>query len=148
MKKDIIIFDIDGTLSLTGDRKECLTRTPKDWDEFYMRAGEDGPNTPIIQTLIALELFTYNTILLVTGRRESCREDTINWLSREGLAAFPSKNLYMRPDNDYRPDTILKPELIRNFLPRILMAFEDRTCMVNKWRELGITCLQVDEGVF
>jgi len=35
----MIVFDIDGTLSIVGDRLKCLKE--KDWDNFYAR-HDDG----------------------------------------------------------------------------------------------------------
>lgn len=145
MKKDIIVFDIDGTLSLVGDRKECLMHQPKNWDEFYSRCGEDRPNQSIIDLVFPLSLKYH--IYLVTGRRESCRYDTINWLAEYDLINHVHE-LLMRPNGDFRHDTILKPELIKPFQNRIITIFEDRDSMVKKWREIGLSCCQVAEGNF
>lgn len=143
----IVIFDIDGTIALTGDRKECLKRTPKNWDEFYARIGEDLLNEPVMEILRGLcRLQKYNFIYL-TGRRESCREATMKWLDDNNIILQP-EDLIMRAVGDYRSDTIVKPELIKHLLPRIFMAFEDRATMATKWREIGVTCCQVAEGLF
>ena len=59
--------------------------------------------------------------------------------------------LLMREDDDYRDDSIVKPELLDKAgikLDDILCVFEDRNRMVKKWRELGLTCVQVNEGNF
>lgn len=147
MQKDIIVFDIDGTLSLVGDRKECLQRTPKDWDEFYARCGEDEVNPDIMW--LARKLVREECIIIfVTGRREGCRRTTEAWLENAFGFCFQAEALLMRPDGDYRHDTIVKPELVAPFMDRIQMVFEDRDSMVKKWRELGITCLQVADGSF
>lgn len=146
--KDIIVFDIDGTLSLVGSRIECLQRTPKNWDEFYARCGEDSYNVPIWLLLIQLSQAPGLEIHLVTGRRESCREETQKWIETVDGHRCPDTNLHMRSNDDYRHDTLVKPELVAPFINRIQMVFEDRDSMVKKWRELGITCLQVAEGKF
>jgi hypothetical protein len=146
-----VIVDIDGTLSIVGDRKECLERTPKNWDEFYDRCGEDEPNVNIIKLVYSIWL-DYR-VVLVTGRRESCRYATKKWLVKHGLtrSGYSPPYILMRPDNDYRHDTILKPELLKKAgigLEEIAFVLEDRNSMVKKWRELGVTCLQVAEGDF
>lgn len=143
----IVVFDIDGTLALTGDRKECIIRPRRDWDEFYARVLEDKPNQPIINILYGLARSCKYRFIYCTGRRESCRADTMKWFDRNNIILQP-EDLFMRADHDYRPDTIVKPEQLIDFLPQIEMAFDDRTSMVEKWRELGITCLDVAGGQF
>ena len=89
MNKDIIIFDIDGTLSLVGDRRECLERNPKHWDEFYGRCGEDLPNEPIIEVFRGLARLHKYKLIFVTGRSENCRTNTLAWSDRQGLFIQP-----------------------------------------------------------
>ena len=142
----MIIFDMDGTLSIVGDRVKYLTQNPKDWNSFYEACDEDLPKTQIIKVLKALEKNGYG-IKIVTGRRESTREKTLVWLKECGINIH-TNDLHMRKDNDYRHDTTIKPELVKDFINAIEMVFEDRNSMVKKWRELGITCLQVADGDF
>lgn len=61
----------------------------------------------------------------------------------------------MRKQGDFRPDDVVKPELLNNFLEEsklgkdvIQIVFEDRNSMVKKWREMGLTVAQVAEGDF
>jgi hypothetical protein len=143
----IAVFDIDGTLSLPGDRMKCIIRPRRDWDEFYDRVIEDEPNEPIMGILFGLIRLREYRIVYLTSRRESSREMTMKWFDKVGIILQP-EDLFMRKEHDYRPDTIVKPELVKDLLPQITMAFEDRASMTKKWRELGITCLQVAEGNF
>ena len=67
------------------------------------------------------------------------------------ILEFPDNRLLMRKDGDFRHDSIVKPELIENsWFDSNIIAFilEDRDSMVNEWRELGFTCLQVAKGDF
>jgi hypothetical protein len=157
-----IVFDIDGTLSLLGDRKKCLEKG--NWVEFYQRCDEDTPNRNIIYLLNMLIHSAYCVSLqpiFCTGRSqyEGVVEKTIAWL--EENTAFSTMyfrqeiilnfNLFMRKAGDIRPDVIVKPELLKNagILPKdTISIFEDRNKMVQKWRELGYTCVQVAEGDF
>ena len=59
--------------------------------------------------------------------------------------------MYLRDDGDFRPDDIVKAELLGKIItdgydPTV--AFDDRNQVVNKWRELGIHCYQVRTGDF
>ena len=56
-------------------------------------------------------------------------------------------NLYMRSENDYRPDHEVKSALldqmrIDGFDPKLV--FDDRASVVKMWRVRGLRCLQVD----
>lgn len=145
--RDIVIVDIDGTLTRVGSRVSCLEKSPPDWDEFYSRCGEDAPVHEIIRLVNALS--HHYRIILCTGRRESCRSATEQWFKENGFQAFGP--MFMRPDGDSRHDTILKPELLqrnRVSISDIAFILEDRKSMVEKWREMGLVCLQVADGDF
>ena len=141
------IFDIDGTLSLVGDRAKYLQQSPKDWDSFYNACDEDEPNIPIMVIYQALRrsLCTDYAIILLTGRRESTRAKTETWLRKYGIVP---DILLMRSDGDYRPDTELKPELLEPYDIAEAVVFEDRNSVVKMWRNVGYTCLQVAYGDF
>jgi len=145
--KDIVIVDIDGTLTKVGSRVSCLEKSPPDWDEFYSRCGEDAPVPEVIRMVNAL--CQHYRIVLCTGRRESCRAATEQWFTENGFVEF--SRILMRADGDFRHDTILKPELLeRNGidLKEIAFVLEDRNSMATKWRDMGLVCLQVAEGDF
>lgn len=144
--KEIIIVDIDGTISKVGDRLKYLQQDKPDWDSFYNACFEDEPITEII-TMLKILSCSYH-IVFCTGRRESVRTITEDWLLKYFGAGW---NLLMRPNNDYRHDTIVKPEQLKKHgisLQSIAFILEDRNSMVVKWRELGLRCLQVADGDF
>jgi len=149
--KRIVIVDIDGTISKVGERLKYLNQEPKDWDSFYNDCFEDEPIIEMVDLVYDLYLQRYQ-LVFCTGRRESCREKTINWFNKyfEPEIAKHSK-LLMRPNKDHRHDSEIKPELLKNAgveLDSIAFVLEDRNSMVKKWRELGLICLQVAEGDF
>jgi hypothetical protein len=147
--KNIIVIDIDNTVSIVGERLKYILQKPKDWDSFYNNCDEDEPNEPIIKIihgLINLPLINYQ-YFYITGRPERVRQKTLKWLNKYNLYC-DTENLFMRKDHDYRPDYILKKEIIEPFKDKILMAFEDRDQVVQMYRELGITCLQVADGKY
>jgi len=143
----MVIFDIDGTLTLTADRaKKYLKKGAKDWEGFLSHCGEDPPNRPIIKVFKALTQ-TGEYIKMITGRDERWREITQEWLLYEGISIM-HRDLHMRKADDNRDDVIIKTEIIQPFKDQIEMVFEDRASVVKMWRDLGITCLQVDWGDF
>lgn len=150
MKEKAVIFDIDGTLADT-EHRSYLAQAKK-WDEFFSRMTQDKPKYEVVEIL---NHYYWDTqvdykILLVTGRGEEHREKTVNWLQEYGI--MPKVEcLYMRPVKDFRKDFIIKAEIYKNYIEpkyNVRAVFEDRTSVVNMWRELGLTCLQVAPGNF
>ena len=74
----MIIFDMDGTLTIVGDRLKYLQQTPKDWDAFYEACGEDRPNKHVFNVFV-LMCALGSDVRIVTGRRESTRQKTLYW---------------------------------------------------------------------
>ena len=138
MSPNVVLVDIDGTVATRGERG------PYEWG----RVSEDSPNYAVIKVVLALQNAGYE-IVFITGRSEECRNDTKIWLSKN--VSVPQK-LFMREKRDFRPDEIIKKELVTHNFPDtslILLVIDDRTKVVKMWRhELGLTCLQVGEGNF
>jgi Fe2+ transport system protein FeoA len=133
---EAILLDLDGTACIMGDRG------PYDWS----RVGEDSPNWPVIN-LANLEAMNGTLIIPFSGRDGICRDETIKWLNRYVLW----EDLHMRPIGDKRKDSIVKLELFNEHIRhnyRIKYVLDDRQQVVDMWRDLGLTCLQVAKGDF
>lgn len=88
------------------------------------------------------------TVLAVSGRSRDCYDLTIDWLYDNGIIF---DELIMRASGDKRKDSIVKMELFRKYIaPRfnVIAAFDDRNQVVQMYRSIGLTCLQVREGNF
>lgn len=147
------IFDIDGTLCNSEERaKKFLSGDVKDWDSFYDDCDKDEEIQPVCEVLAALAEAGFD-ILFVTGRPESCRQKTLNWIKEHfGVNMPDSHKLFMRlPEHGYRADYVSKAcnynERIKHKW-KVLGAFEDRDQCVRMWRDLGIQCFQVADGAF
>lgn len=134
------VFDIDGTLALMNGR------SPFDWS----RVKEDSANKNV--AMIHGELYISdlnNKIFILSGRDEISRADTEKWLSKNGIF---HDGLFMRKNNDHRPDWEVKHELLKeNLLDKGLkpsIIFDDRDQVVRFWRHVGLTVAQVAEGNF
>lgn len=151
-RKDIIICDIDGTISVVGDRLKYLQHKPVDWDSFYNDCFEDEPINEICSLVESMFSVGYKIVFL-TGRRESVEAKTREWLDKHLPRLNGCYTLLMRPNGDHRHDVEVKPEklcksLSQAELERIAFILEDLNSMVDKWRELGYRCLHVAEGDF
>lgn len=142
------LCDIDGTLTWrdpNGDDQMSNRRGIHD----YERISEDLYFPDVFLTVGSLQE-TGAKIIFVSGRPESCRQDTVEWLNFPGILKTDDDNpLYMRTTGDRRPDTIIKRELFDQFIrPQNLYitgVFDDRNRVVfNTWREqLGLTVFHV-----
>lgn len=156
-EKDTIICDLDGTIALDHERARkhlhqegctgpgCLCK--RDWNSYFAAAKGDTPNWTVIDTLRLYWEDGYN-IRILTGRSESIRDITEEWLSEH---AVPHHSLVMRPAEERLDDHILKPRMAieRGWTAdQVKVVFEDRQRVVDAWRALGFTVFQVAPGNF
>lgn len=131
-----IICDLDGTIALMGDRG------PFEWD----RVSEDTPNAVVIDLMRRYS--TDHAVIIVSGRSEDCRVQTIRWLRQHEV---PCLFLLMRKSNDYRKDAVVKQELYEEHIKcdyDVAFCLDDRNQSVEFWRSLGLVCFQVAPGDF
>ena len=149
---NIIICDIDGTISKVGDRLKISSTIKQRLGCVYAHCYEDKPIMTVLDLLCDLQQVGYR-IIFCTGRRESCRQMTEIWLAQHTDGRIVNPQILMRKDGDKRHDTLVKPELLvetlsEDELQQIAFVLEDRDSMVAKWRELGYRCFQVADGKF
>lgn len=132
---DAVIFDIDGTLA------KMNWRSPYD----YSKVLEDSVHKDIAYFIPIFK--DKNKIIIVSGRPDSCREDTEKWLKDNDIYY---DELHMRNAGDKRKDSIVKYEIVKELVKKyyIKYVFEDRNQVVKMFREAGFRCLQVADGNF
>ena len=135
-KKSAVCFDVDGTLTL-GPKD----RSPFEWS----KVGQDEVN-PAVRDLLQLHhLDGNNTIVIVSGRSSVCRQETRQWLEDNNI---PYHFLFMRGEDDNRPDDIVKEEIIDNhILPQynIKLWVDDRLKVCRMVYKKGIPLLRVGD---
>ena len=143
--KEIVIFDIDGTLADISQREHHVRRHPKNWEAFFEGMVEDKA----VISMVRLCNILYDSgvyIILCSGRNERHREETEKWMDREGVRYH---ELRLRADGDMRSDVKAKREMLRGIdKDKILFVVEDRSRVVEMWRSEGLTCLQCAHGDF
>jgi predicted kinase len=133
-----VIVDIDGTVALMNGRGP--------YDEHLVHT--DLPHGPVVTVVKAMAAARYH-IVFMSGRSDACRQRTVEWL--KGVFPDLSALLHMRRSGDSRPDYIVKRELYEKYVKPCFnthCVFDDRNSVVNEWRRLGLTCLQVAPGDF
>ncbi|MEV8610237.1 AAA family ATPase [Amycolatopsis sp. NPDC051373] len=134
-----VMVDIDGTVALHHD-----VRDPYDTSRYHL----DRPNRAVIEVVRALYL-SGRHLVFCSGRDERFRQVTEEWLRRRIPAPFA--DLHMRPANDTRRDDVVKLELFDKHIRHnwnVRCVLDDRDRVVNAWRSIGLTVLQVADGDF
>lgn len=141
-----IIFDIDGTLADCSHRTHHLDGEVKDWQSFHDAMVDDTPMDAVAWLARMLDdgpQAAYNdyAILVVTARHEDYRSQTLRWLNANRIG---HNELYMRKNNDFRPDHIVKAEILEEILNdgyEPFLAIDDQPTVIDMWRSFGITTL-------
>lgn len=142
-----IIVDLDGTLCDVEHRVHHVRSKPKNWSAFNQAMDQDQPYFWCIELIAAMKARDYK-IYFVTGRDENFREMTTAWLKRHNVIF---DELYMRRDQDFREDSEVKEEIYLSKIEKnaqVLFVVDDRKSVVERWRKLGLTCLQCAPGDF
>lgn len=128
-KPKVFIVDIDGTIALTNGRSHY---------DFSEKVTTDKLRQDVMSMV---EAFCYTkdaSIILLSGRDDICRQDTINWLNFWHVDYL---ELHMRKNGDNRSDRLIKEEIFWEHIePRfnVLAAFDDRPRVVRLWKDIGI----------
>lgn len=149
--KDIVIFDLDGTLADCSHRIHHIQKPGKDWRAFFADCHLDAPIKANIDMLHAMWGSGFD-IWIVSGRSDECREATEKWLAQHLIQGGDSyKHLIMRKKGDFTDDHILNPSWLKDgTIPaeEVFCVFDDRARVVKGWRDAGMTCYQVNDGDF
>jgi FMN phosphatase YigB (HAD superfamily) len=177
----VIIFDLDGTLADCEHRRHFVdaSKIPilmigeeynpedlwkPDWQSFYEACDQDKPIEPVCD-MYAHYFCNGNVVEIWSGRCESTREKTIEWIFDNILTWIDTEDqeersedivLRMRPIGDNTPDDELKERWLNEVyelkkhlrVPLIDFVFDDRPKVIRMWRRRGIfvfNCCQHDE---
>jgi predicted kinase len=142
VSRDCIIVDLDGTLFDCSHRLHHIVGgEKKDWKAFFAGIPDDPLVEPIANIIEAMYFYGH-TIILASGRSEDCRYLTEEKLIKHDI---DYEKLYMRASDDFRPDYVVKRELLDQMRAdgyNPIIAIDDRQSIVDMWRENGIICLQ------
>lgn len=132
-----IVVDIDGTVAIKGDR------SPYDGS----RVDEDTPNEDVI-ALIESYLSYSGRVIFLSGREDSCKEKTKEWIMKYIQTINGEWEIHMRKTGDNRKDSIIKRELFDEHVKDkfyVDFVLDDRLSVCRLWHSLGLTLLRVGD---
>jgi len=138
-KIDVVVFDIDGTLSDRRHRLHYL-EGKKNWEGFFKEMVNDPP---IQSTIIELDkhLKMGRSILFLTGRPEQYRKETVKWLKENTPAT--SYELIMREENNYEKDLDFKERIYNTKLKNLSVCkvYDDNKELLIMWKSKGLSTI-------
>lgn len=136
----------DGDLHHTYYHKIINKKWKPDWRSFYESCSEDKLILPTAKIFFLLWDSYLQPIEIWSGRCESVKKKTENWLSDNG---FPVGSvLKMRPIGESTPDDQLKEKWLDEAMAQgntIDFVVDDRPKVVRMWRRRGIFVFDVNQ---
>ena len=129
-----VVCDIDGTVA------EHVGRSPYD----YTKVSTDKPIDHVIAILEALA--QDHEIIFLSGRKDSCYDDTLSWLRTH--VPFWDGQLFMRPDDSNVPDYIVKESLFNDNINgkyQVVAMIDDRLQVCRLWAKKGLPLVRVGD---
>jgi predicted kinase len=142
-KPKAFMVDIDGTLADMADK-----RGPYDLNVEVDDVREKVADAVEYIRMGMRETPFETATIIMSGRKEDCREATERWLSDWGINY---DHLFMRKSDDNRSDNLIKHDLFwEHVAPNfdVQFVFDDRDQVVHMWRKMGLDCFQVAPGDF
>jgi hypothetical protein len=129
------VFDVDGVLADVRHRLHFVEGRPKDWDGFFAAMDDDAPLLDGVER-VQRRADEGHAIVYLTGRNESYRALTTDWLRRHGL---PEGVVVMRREDDRRPGRIFKPQALDRIARagRVVTVVDDDDAVVAVLRRQG-----------
>ena len=135
-----IVVDMDGTLCLNTEHRPFFG--PDAAEKMHL----DSPIDSVCNLVRSYCDYGLVYLIILTGRDESCREATLNWLSNNHIVP---DLLLMRKPNDFSKGEIMKENAFDEYIKDkyyVDFIIEDSAPVVKMFRNKGYTVLQPNDG--
>jgi phosphoglycolate phosphatase-like HAD superfamily hydrolase len=141
---DCVILDVDGTACDVSSIRHFVRQPSgrKDFDKFHENSVDCPPNHDVLAEIKAHHEAGL-AIVVVTARLTKWFYHTMIWLYEVG---FPFNEIYMRADNDFRPDVEIKREILAQLRRdgyNPVLAYDDNPSIIELWESEGIETVTV-----
>ena len=143
LMRTAVIFDMDGTLANVSSIRYYLKRwddskgrAVKDFDAFHSESVNVPAHRWVVNHAQVAHMLGHD-VLIVTARRHMWRNHTAWWLA---LHDVPSAALFMRGNDDSRPDYEVKADMLSTIRKawNVIHAVDDNPNVIRLWQENGI----------
>lgn len=144
-KQMLLLCDIDGVLADVRHLLPLIQGKDKNFDEYYSRIGE-AVYMPDLYQFVGLGFSGHR--FYITGRNQSCRHETLNWLQQNDLW-HEDDRLYMRLNHDHRPAHKVKNDVVNAIKQEFdlehmtVLAIDDDPEVCEMYKSHGFSVLQV-----
>jgi phosphoglycolate phosphatase-like HAD superfamily hydrolase len=141
LKPTAYIFDVDGTLANVDPYLHLIRGSNRDYDAFHEASIDALPNIEVVE-MLNNAVSDQCAILVVTSRKEKYRGLTSMWLAKNNIR---SNGLFMRADNDNRPDYEAKKDMLDKIskLWDVVHAVDDNPNVIKLWEDHSIPTTKI-----
>ena len=142
----LVVCDLDGTVANIMHRTHYVRTKPANWEAFAKAIPLDYPEAEVIAVVNALHSAGHE-VIFASGRKESERELSLDWMAKHIGDWVLETKLYMRKEGDFRKDDVIKTEILAeiksDFGNHPNIAIDDRLDVCRMWHANGIKLLRV-----
>lgn len=148
-KRQAVIFDADGTLCDVRPVRHYVSNPDgtrakhANFDKFHAGSAK-CPTNPDVADMARAAHAAGLGVVVATGREAKWRELTQHWLDEHQI---PYDMLVTRGAKDYRPDSVVKAELLGEIRKQYdpILAVDDRPGILKVWQDADIPTIAVGE---
>lgn len=136
----VVVFDVDGTLM--DEKHRAHLREDKKWDEYFDQCHLDTPIIKVVKLLNEYREKGYE-IWVMTGRKETCKEKTLQSFKEAGIEF---DHIKMRGKDVLIPDYVLKPAWIAKYIgkERVEAIYDDSPRVIEGFIKKGLNAINVE----
>ena len=132
-----VIVDLDGTLVDVREILHHVSGEQRNFHAFHAASATAPAHDEVVAAVRAAKAHGL-AVLVVTSREFIWRDLSLDWLAAHDV---PYDQLVMRVVGDYRPDHVVKAEMLDQLEAdgyAVEQAWEDSPDIVDLWRSRGI----------
>ncbi len=143
MKPEAHIYDVDGTLANVDPYLHYVRGSNRDYRAFHEASIDALPNTEVVE-MLNNTVADQCAVIIVTSRKEKYRALTSMWLAKNNIR---SHALFMRADNDDRPDYEAKKDMLDKItkLWNVTHAIDDNPNVIRLWQDNNIPTTKIGD---
>lgn len=136
-RKMAILVDLDGTFDDVRSIRHFVRGKYRDFDAFHRNSLFTPPNPEVVKMVKDAHDAGFS-VLVTTARKNEYRDISEVWTNKHSQA--PIENMYMRADDDNRPDHEVKKDMFDEISKNydVVRAIDDNGAAIDAWVSKGI----------